>query len=229
MRDVAAIFKWVTRKVWLAAAPGHPRWEGEGGTVDQLVGDPGLLEWQSRKLAEGEKGPIVAGFARVGVFLRADRRAGSERWLFPRNNPDGQIKYALSNAPADLPMRELIRVSIARWPIECCFQEGKSELGLDHYEHRSWPAWHRHMRLVFLAQLFLLLLRQKYKKAPALTLSQARRLMEWSLPWRRRDGVYVLELIRYHQGRNHQAYLSHRQRRLRELRQWKDLSGLPHE
>ena len=67
------------------------------------------------------------------------------------------------------------------------------------------------------------------KKAPALTLSQARRLMEWSLPWRLRDGVYVLEIIRYHQGRNHQAYLSHRQRRLRELRQWKDLSGLPHE
>ncbi len=81
-----------TRKVWLAAAAGHPRWESEGGTVDQLVGDPGLLEWQSRKLAEGEKGPIVAGFARVRVLVRADRRAGSERWLFLRNNPDGQIK-----------------------------------------------------------------------------------------------------------------------------------------
>ena len=61
-------------------------------------------------------------------------------------------------------MRELVRVSGARWPIERCFQENKSELGLDHYEHRSWTAWHRHMRLVFLAQLFLLRLQIKFKK-----------------------------------------------------------------
>ena len=61
-------------------------------------------------------------------------------------------------------MGELVRVSGARWPIERCFQEGKSELGLDHYEHRSWTAWHRHTRLVFLAQLFLLRLQLKFKK-----------------------------------------------------------------
>ena len=39
------------------------------------------------------------------------------------------------------------RLSGARWPIERCFQEDKSELGLDHYEHRSWTAWYRHIRL----------------------------------------------------------------------------------
>jgi SRSO17 transposase len=61
-------------------------------------------------------------------------------------------------------MKELVRVSGARWPIERCFQENKSELGLDHYEHRSWTAWHRHMRLVSLAQLFLVRLRLKFKK-----------------------------------------------------------------
>ena len=51
-----------------------------------------------------------------------------------------------------------------RWPIERRFQENKSQLGLDHYEHRSWTAWHRHMRLVFLAQLFLIRLQIKFKK-----------------------------------------------------------------
>jgi hypothetical protein len=60
---------------------------------------------------------------------------------------------------------ELVRVSGARWPIERCFEENKSELGLDHYEHRSWTPWHRHMRLVFLAQLFLLRLQIKFKKS----------------------------------------------------------------
>ncbi len=155
-----------TRKVWLKQAPEHPKLETEGCTVEHLVEQKDLLHWQPRKIAEGEKGPIVASFARVRVYVSSERNAQSERTLLLRNDPDGQIKYALSNAPENIALSELVRVSAARWPIERCFQEGKSELGLDHYEHRSWPAWHRHMRLVFLAHLFLLRLRLKYKKSP---------------------------------------------------------------
>lgn len=152
-----------TRKVWVAKAKGHPKLEQQGGTVESLTAVRALLHWETHKVAEGEKGPIVAGFARVRVYLSAERTAESERWLVLRNDPDGQIKYYLSNAPADIAMAELVRVSAARWPIERCFEEDKSELGLDHYEHRSWKAWHRHMRLVFVAQLFLLRLRKKLK------------------------------------------------------------------
>jgi SRSO17 transposase len=155
-----------TRKVWLKTAPKHSHWESDGGTVEQLLEETDLLHWRSSKIAEGEKGPLVAGFARVRVYVSGERTPESERTLLLRNNPDGSIKYALSNAPEETAMSELIRVSAARWPIERCFQEGKSELGLDHYEHRSWLAWHRHMRLVFLAHLFLLRLRLKYKKKP---------------------------------------------------------------
>jgi SRSO17 transposase len=155
-----------TRKVWLKHAPGHPALESEGATVESLVATPGLLGWRSRKIAEGAKGPLVASFARVRVYVRAERTAASERWLLVRNDPGGKLKYALSNAPEGVAFGELIRVSAARWPIERCFQEDKSELGLDHYEHRSWTAWHRHMRLVFLAHLFLVRLRHHYKKKP---------------------------------------------------------------
>jgi SRSO17 transposase len=152
-----------TRKVWLKNATAHPGQE-QGGTVESLLELPSLLRWQTHKVAEGEKGPIVASFARVRVYVRADRAAASERWLVLRNDPDGQIKYYLCNASEKIAMRELVRVSAARWPIERCFEENKSELGLDHYEHRSWKGWHRHMRLVFLAQFFLLRLRKKLKK-----------------------------------------------------------------
>lgn len=155
-----------TRKVWLKDAPEHPKLQTDGCTVEHLVEQKRLLQWQPRKIAEGEKGPIVASFARVRVYLSSERTPESERTLLLRNDPNGQIKYALSNAPESTSFGELVRVSAARWPIERCFQEDKSELGLDHYEHRSWPAWHRHMRLVFLAQLFLLRLRLKYKKSP---------------------------------------------------------------
>jgi SRSO17 transposase len=153
-----------TRKVWIKKAPAHPKLESQGCSVEHLAGTKKLLNWQTHKVAEGEKGPIVAAFARVRVYISAQRTAESERWLVLRNDADGQIKYALSNAPEDLAMLEFVRVSRARWPIERCFQEDKSQLGLDHYEHRSWTAWHRHMRLVFLAQLFLVRLRLKYKK-----------------------------------------------------------------
>ena len=149
--------------------------------------------------------------------------AESERWLVLRNDANGQIKYALSNAPSQTSMRELVRVSGARWPIERCFEENKSELGLDHYEHRSWPAWHRHMRLVFLAQLFLVRLQLKFKKSPALTLPQARLLLECSLPDPKRESSYVLILLEYHTRRNYQAYQSHRKRRMLELKKWDSL------
>ena len=160
-----------TRKVWIRSAPQDRELETEGCTVERLVQSKGLLNWQNTRMAEGEKGPLVAGFARIRVYLSAARTPGSERWLVLRNDPNGKLKYALSNAPRDIPFRELVRVSGARWPIERCFQEQKSELGLDHYEHRSWMAWHRHMRLVSLAQLFLVRLRQKYKKSPGLDLA----------------------------------------------------------
>lgn len=153
-----------TRKVWIKHAPGHRKLEREGCPVESLASNQKLLNWQTHKVAEGQKGPIVAGFARVRVYLKAERTAESERWLVLRNEADGQIKYALSNAAQKMAMLELVRVSQARWPIERCFEEDKSELGLDHYEHRSWTAWHRHTRLVFLAQLFLVRLRLKYKK-----------------------------------------------------------------
>src|SRR5215211_6062536 len=50
----------------------------------------------------------------------------------------------------------LVRVSGLRWPIEACFTEGKSEVGLDHYEVRTWRGWHHHMTLVILAHCFLM-------------------------------------------------------------------------
>jgi SRSO17 transposase len=153
-----------TRKVWPKVSPARPLLEQEGCTVEQLLKINSLWNWQTHKIAEGEKGPMVAAFARVRVFLSPERTAQSERWLLLRNDANCKIKYALSNASLETPMRELVRVSGARWPIERCFQENKSELGLDHYEHRSWKAWHRHMRLVFLAQLFLLRLQIKFKK-----------------------------------------------------------------
>jgi len=89
---------------------------------------------------------------------------GDPQWLFLRKDIDGKIKYAISNAPKEMSHSELIKASIMRWPIEQCFAEGKGQVGMDSYEHRSWPAWHRHMAYVFLALHFMLRMRLRFKK-----------------------------------------------------------------
>jgi SRSO17 transposase len=123
------------------------------------------IEWVYTKLTEGSKGPIFGYVNRIRVFVTNSFGMQEERWLFLRKNHDtGEIKYQISNAVEDIPLKEMIRVSTLRWPIEQSFQEGKSELGMGDYEHRSWPAWHRHMTYVFLAQLFLLRIRHLLKK-----------------------------------------------------------------
>lgn len=122
-------------------------------------------QWASVILAEGAKGPIVATVVALWVYLSRDGLPEDDPcWLFIRRTQDGQIKYAISNAPADMPLSDLCEASTMRWPIEQCFEEGKSYLGMGDYEHRSWPAWHRHMMYVFLALHFLLRLRLDNKK-----------------------------------------------------------------
>src|SRR5258708_9411360 len=52
-----------------------------------------------------------------------------------------------------------------RWPIETAFEEGKGEVGMDHYETRTWCGWHHHMAQTFLAHFFLVHVRLMHKKS----------------------------------------------------------------
>ncbi|RJX24617.1 MAG: IS701 family transposase [Dethiobacter sp.] len=129
--------------------------------VSKIAKDP-TLPWETVSMGEGAKGPITAEVVRLRVIEHRDGMPGPEYWLFLRKNANGEIKYAFCNAPEDIPMEELIRASSMRWSIEQLFQEGKSYLGMDHYEVRSYPGWHRHMTLVFLIMHFLLGVRREF-------------------------------------------------------------------
>ena len=143
--------------------PGQPR----PRSVAQIAASK-LISWKPVVVAEGAKGPIIAKVARLRVYLSRDGLpVGDQQWLFLRKDTDGQVKYAISNAPKDISMVDLIKASTMRWPIEQCFHEGKDQVGMDYYEHRSWPAWHRHMIFVFLALHFLLRMRLHFKKKPS--------------------------------------------------------------
>ncbi|MFZ5501068.1 MAG: IS701 family transposase, partial [Candidatus Micrarchaeota archaeon] len=144
--------------------PSKPKVVSEQNRPRPVVEVASNATWETIVLAEGAKGPILADVAVLRVWRALNGVPVEEVWLYARRLEDGQIKYALSNAPPDMPRSELDRAAMMRWSIEQCFRDGKSHLGMDHYEHRSWPAWHRHMIYVFLASLFLLRLRVHGKK-----------------------------------------------------------------
>lgn len=144
---------------------------GRRGSKPQVVEKPikvsdaaSALSLKLRNLGEGAKGPILAEVAAVQVWEMRNGLPGERRWLFVRRETDGKMKYALSNAPEQTSLEQLIHASTLRWPIEQCFHEDKQHLGMNEYEHRSWTGWHRHMLFVFMAQLFLLKLRHRLKK-----------------------------------------------------------------
>jgi SRSO17 transposase len=122
--------------------------------------------WKRFTIKEGAKGPITADFAFVRAVSKRGRRPGHEVWvIFRRSTSDPtEIKYYLSNAPAKIAKTDLVRQAGLRWPVETALEEGKSELGMDHYETRTWRGWHHHMTLTFLAHHFLVRLRLKMKK-----------------------------------------------------------------
>ena len=129
------------------------------------LGQSDKIKWTVVNLGEGTKGPLLAHVACLRVYPSRNGLPQNEPvWLIIRKRTDNQTRYAFSNAPETTTIAELCYASCLRWSIERCFQEGKMHLGMDHYEHRSWPAWHRHMLYVMLAQHFLFRVRQSLKK-----------------------------------------------------------------
>jgi SRSO17 transposase len=115
--------------------------------------------WACHAAGDGAKGPRLYDWARVRLFWSQDPRW--EHWLLVRRSrkPSQERAYYVVHAPAGTTLAELAGVAGLRWTIETCFETAKDELGLDHCEARSWPAWHRHVTLVMAAATFLAKLR----------------------------------------------------------------------
>ena len=172
----------VSTRVWLrrprTVVPA-PKSTGRPPTVERVVeGSPPSIRvdalaaqlpssaWRTYQVKAGEKGPIRARFAFVRVVASRQQLPGPDVWVVFRRSlgEPRQLKVFLSNAAADTPKRELVRVSGMRWPIETCFEEAKGSLGMADYQTRSWRGRHHHMTLVILAHHFVARLRLKHKK-----------------------------------------------------------------
>ena len=90
--------------------------------------------WYRRKVSEGTKGPIEYEFARQRVTLCKEDLPDRTVWLVLKRTVGAEpsYAYAISNAPASTPLRTFVWLSGLRWAVEQCFEEGKTELGMDH-------------------------------------------------------------------------------------------------
>jgi SRSO17 transposase len=113
--------------------------------------------WYRRQVSEGTKGPIVYEFTRRKVILSSAGLPQKTVWLLIRRTlgDDPQYSYFISNASSSTRLKKLVWLSGLRWAIEQCFEESKTELGMDHYEVRKFIGWHHHILTCLLAHFFL--------------------------------------------------------------------------
>jgi len=118
--------------------------------------------WRSITWRTGTKGPLTARFAATRVVV-ADGVAdalnhhlpGEEAWLVGELRASGERKYYLANHPSTTTLRTLAAAIKARWSCEQAHQQMKEELGLDHFEGRSWTGLHHHALMTMISFAFL--------------------------------------------------------------------------
>ncbi|HEV3338885.1 MAG TPA: IS701 family transposase [Pirellulales bacterium] len=125
--------------------------------------------WQVLCLREGSGEPVIFEFAAVRVWAMREKKPGPAVWLLIRRpvGGEGEVKYYVSNAPEQTPLKVLALVSGCRVRVEEYFEDGKGYLGMGQYEGRSWTGWHHHMTLVALAHLLVTGVRLRLKKKRA--------------------------------------------------------------
>jgi SRSO17 transposase len=114
-------------------------------------------EWVRYRVKDGQKGPILWEAKHVMISpAHENGLPGIPLHLLVCRNPlDAEIKYFVAHAPPEALTEVLLPVAFSRWKVERCFEDGKQEVGLDHYEGRTWQGLLRHLILSSVSYLFL--------------------------------------------------------------------------
>jgi SRSO17 transposase len=168
-------------------------------------------KWRTISWRTGTKGQLKARFAAVRVRVAdgppqrirdkgQQHLPADEAWLFGEHRMSGEKKHYLANLPAKTELRTLAATIKARWICEQAHQQMKEELGLDHFEGRSWQGLHRHALMTMIAYAFqhrrLATAKRENKESTGRRLSQlcppcVTRSSNSSLDYRRSDARIV--------------------------------------
>ena len=120
--------------------------------------------WKTYQIKRTNKGPVVWEVRETPFYPSSDGTPGKEeRLLVLREVLTGEVKYFLSNASAEVPLKSLLFVAFSRWHIERLFEDGKGEVGFDHFEVRHYRSLMRHLVLTTLSLYFLCEQVQKFR------------------------------------------------------------------
>jgi SRSO17 transposase len=139
--------------------------------------------WRRVTWRNGTNPPWEADFAAFRVTPATDwrqRRLAPEIWLLCERGlgPTGRRRHYLVSLPPTASLPQLVRLAHQRWAIEQHYQDLKTELGLDHFEGRSYPGWQHHMAISAVAYAFLQTERLRPREGPRLTFPQARAFVQ---------------------------------------------------
>ena len=151
----------------LGEAPGLGRRVPPWRRVDEWVGAQPASRWRRLVRGSGARGPKVVRALEAWVQTRdEDGGAGPrERLVVIRSvATEPRVWYTLSNAVVEVPLVRVVEAQGHRHGVEEVLQAGKGEVGLAHYEVRSWVGWHHHMTLSLLALWFVILEKQRLGK-----------------------------------------------------------------
>jgi SRSO17 transposase len=146
---------------YVMAVPKNTKFVDTTGRTDVIEKAAGRVkpnDWQRRSCGIGSKGFRVYDWALINAG-----RPGHQ-YMIRRSLDDGELAFYHCHNPRREGFGELVRAAGMRWPIEECYEEAKSEAGLDNYQVRLYHAWYRHITLSMLALAFLAVMRHKSKK-----------------------------------------------------------------
>lgn len=114
--------------------------------------------WVKYRVKDGQKGPLVWEVKHTMITMKDENGLPGMRLhlVVARNVLDpSEVKFFVSNAPADVSVQTLLLVAFSRWRVERCFEDQKQEVGLDQWEGRRWLGLQRHLILTSISYLFL--------------------------------------------------------------------------
>ena len=142
--------------------PKHPVPSVKSKSAEALFAALPEAAWQTISWRRGTKGDLRAEFAALRVRVAdgpvvsgAQHLPGEQGWLVCERRSSGERKYYLTNHAEDVSLESLAATLKARWVCEQAHQQMKEELGLDHFEGRSWTGLHRHALMTLIALAFL--------------------------------------------------------------------------
>ena len=142
--------------------PKHPVPSAKSQSAEAVFAALSDEMWRAVSWRRGTKGDLRADFAALRIRVAdgpvmsgAQHQPGEEAWLVCERRGSGERKYYLTNHAEDVLLESLAALIKARWVCEQAHQQMKEELGLDHFEGRSWLGLHHHVLMTMIAFAFL--------------------------------------------------------------------------